>query len=189
VTTASCCRSADDFPNSCLEGACGCAPDSSHDVQLCTCPADACFDGLECVLRSPTAYLLWTSPGGAAGTGPAMELLEDGTLRLWHAGRSLSPRTTSDWDLELVLTAEQNRELVQLILDVDDSNLPHDGPWAECYPSLYFVASDGTTLDFGFANADALSPEFDAVYAWLQAYFAANAPDYAGPWQYCLFGG
>ena len=37
-----CCNSATDFPNSCLGGACGCAPESSHTVSVCTCTT-GCF--------------------------------------------------------------------------------------------------------------------------------------------------
>jgi heat shock protein HslJ len=49
VGTASCCGLAGDFPNPCLPGACGCGPDGSHPVRVCTCPAGQCFDGKSCV--------------------------------------------------------------------------------------------------------------------------------------------
>jgi len=49
VTTTSCCLSTTDFPNSCLTGACGCAPTSSHDVKTCSCGTGKCFDGKSCV--------------------------------------------------------------------------------------------------------------------------------------------
>ena len=39
-----CCLSSGDFPSSCLTGACGCAPNNSHMVKTCTCPAAQCFD-------------------------------------------------------------------------------------------------------------------------------------------------
>lgn len=48
---ASCCESVDDFPNTCLVGACGCAPNNSHEVNTCECPAGTCFDGTRCVSR------------------------------------------------------------------------------------------------------------------------------------------
>lgn len=44
-----CCQSASDFPNSCLIGACGCSPDNSHQVKVCDCGTDKCFDGKNCV--------------------------------------------------------------------------------------------------------------------------------------------
>ena len=49
IETAMCCESADDFPSTCLIGACGCAPDYSHEVAVCTCPDGMCFNGNECV--------------------------------------------------------------------------------------------------------------------------------------------
>lgn len=48
VTSALCCGSASDFPNTCLIGACGCAPDASHEVRVCECGDTRCFDGVTC---------------------------------------------------------------------------------------------------------------------------------------------
>jgi heat shock protein HslJ len=48
VGAASCCGLVGDFPNTCLLGACGCSPESSHSVQVCQCPAGQCFDGKSC---------------------------------------------------------------------------------------------------------------------------------------------
>ncbi len=49
VTTAMCCGQTQDFPNTCLIGACGCAPTSSHQVKTCQCGEGKCFDGNACV--------------------------------------------------------------------------------------------------------------------------------------------
>jgi len=43
VETALCCMSSAAFPNSCLVGACGCAPDFSQPVAVCSCPMNGCF--------------------------------------------------------------------------------------------------------------------------------------------------
>jgi eight-cysteine-cluster-containing protein len=48
VTTANCCQSASDFPNNCLIGACGCAPEYSHEIKTCECP-NGCWDGTKCL--------------------------------------------------------------------------------------------------------------------------------------------
>ena len=48
VTTSLCCKATGDFPNSCLIGACGCPPEYSHEVKVCDCGADKCFDGSRC---------------------------------------------------------------------------------------------------------------------------------------------
>lgn len=49
VRTSLCCESTGDFPNNCLIGACGCSPENSHEVQICDCGEDKCFDGNTCV--------------------------------------------------------------------------------------------------------------------------------------------
>lgn len=49
VSTAMCCKSVDDFPNTCLIGACGCSPENSHQVKICNCEIDRCFNGSECI--------------------------------------------------------------------------------------------------------------------------------------------
>jgi len=51
IVDASCCLSASDFPNTCLIGACGCAPENSHQIKICDCGEDKCFDGQKCVSR------------------------------------------------------------------------------------------------------------------------------------------
>ncbi len=49
VRMSACCKSAGNFPNICLVGACGCAPQHSHEVEICECPEGKCFDGTACV--------------------------------------------------------------------------------------------------------------------------------------------
>jgi hypothetical protein len=51
VSTGLCCQAVESFPNTCTIGACGCAPDSSHEVAVCICPANTCFDGESCVAQ------------------------------------------------------------------------------------------------------------------------------------------
>jgi len=67
VETDTCCQSAGDFPNSCLIGACGCSPASSHQVKTCECGQGKCFDGNSCVSAS-------RFPGnGNSGTGDSQK--------------------------------------------------------------------------------------------------------------------
>lgn len=49
VTEGLCCLMTEDFPNSCLIGACGCSPENSHSVKGCDCGEGKCFDGEKCV--------------------------------------------------------------------------------------------------------------------------------------------
>jgi|GEM_PF-2289597 len=44
VGTGNCCLATGDFPNTCLPGPCSCSPSNSHEVRVCDCPADHCFD-------------------------------------------------------------------------------------------------------------------------------------------------
>jgi hypothetical protein len=49
VSTSLCCQSVSDFPNLCLIGACGCSSENSHEVKICNCPENECFNGNQCV--------------------------------------------------------------------------------------------------------------------------------------------
>jgi len=49
ISTSLCCKSTSDFPNLCLIGPCGCSPDNSHEIKICDCGPDKCFDGNECI--------------------------------------------------------------------------------------------------------------------------------------------
>jgi hypothetical protein len=51
INTSLCCKSVNDFPNTCLLGACGCSSENSHEVRICECPKDKCFDGNRCVSK------------------------------------------------------------------------------------------------------------------------------------------
>ncbi len=49
VSVSLCCKLSNNFPDSCLIGACGCSPANSHQVQVCECQEGKCFDGSQCV--------------------------------------------------------------------------------------------------------------------------------------------
>jgi len=44
-----CCESASDFPDTCAIGTCGCAPKHSHQVKICNCGENKCYNGIKCV--------------------------------------------------------------------------------------------------------------------------------------------
>jgi hypothetical protein len=44
-----CCGSVDDFPSTCVLGACACSAEFSHAVKTCTCPDGMCFNGTACM--------------------------------------------------------------------------------------------------------------------------------------------
>ncbi|MFH1559591.1 MAG: hypothetical protein ABIC19_03685, partial [Patescibacteria group bacterium] len=63
VSTGLCCESAGDFPGNCAIGACGCAPEYSHEVKICGCGKDKCFDGKKCsYFVPPTSYHIENPP-------------------------------------------------------------------------------------------------------------------------------
>lgn len=43
VMIGRCCGATADFPDMCVDGPCGCAPQSSHDTAICACPTKQCF--------------------------------------------------------------------------------------------------------------------------------------------------
>jgi len=49
ITTSLCCKATNDYPNFCLIGPCGCSPENSHEVKICDCGSEKCFDGKECI--------------------------------------------------------------------------------------------------------------------------------------------
>lgn len=49
ISTALCCKSVDHFPNTCTQGACGCSPENSHQINICDCGPLKCFNGSRCV--------------------------------------------------------------------------------------------------------------------------------------------
>lgn len=51
VLTSLCCKEVSDFPNLCFIGACGCSADNSHEIKICDCGPDKCFNGKECIVK------------------------------------------------------------------------------------------------------------------------------------------
>lgn len=49
VSVSLCCKLSNNFPDSCLIGACGCSPDNSREIKICDCGIDKCFNGIKCV--------------------------------------------------------------------------------------------------------------------------------------------
>ena len=49
VETELCCQSVNNYPNTCLIGACGCPPQGSHEVFVCDCGEGRCWNGEDCV--------------------------------------------------------------------------------------------------------------------------------------------
>ena len=67
VAKEMCCKSAPDFPDTCLIGACGCSPENSKETLVCQCGDGMCFDGVtkSCVPSDPVS----DCPGGCPDDG------------------------------------------------------------------------------------------------------------------------
>eukprot|EP00562_Extubocellulus_spinifer_P021363 CAMPEP_0178620908 /NCGR_PEP_ID=MMETSP0698-20121128/5535_1 /TAXON_ID=265572 /ORGANISM="Extubocellulus spinifer, Strain CCMP396" /LENGTH=733 /DNA_ID=CAMNT_0020259915 /DNA_START=159 /DNA_END=2361 /DNA_ORIENTATION=- len=73
VTTASCCAGQDDYPNTCVVGACGCPPEDSEDIMICLCPENNCWDGISCIQEptsSPTFEEPWSPTAEPSTSSP-----------------------------------------------------------------------------------------------------------------------
>ena len=74
ISSTSCCTSAMDFPDSCLGGACGCAPTYSHMVTTCICPTGSCFTAQTgCGIRGG-------GTGGSGGGSGTLDAAPDGNV-------------------------------------------------------------------------------------------------------------
>jgi hypothetical protein len=51
VNIQACCKSSEDFPDTCGIGACGCSFAESHQIWVCECGEGRCFDGRKCILQ------------------------------------------------------------------------------------------------------------------------------------------
>jgi hypothetical protein len=70
-----CCKATGDFPNLCSIGACGCAPDQSHEVLVCDCGEGRCFDGEKCTdVQGPPDVDCISSTGSRMSLSEAQEI-------------------------------------------------------------------------------------------------------------------
>lgn len=170
-----------------FEGAGGCAPDRRYS-QSGPCPAtdggtgDAATDG-DVPRRYFGAVMAWQSPGGVAGTGPAVLVEAEGATFMWRAVTEFDPFTT-------VPTADMVNRLPQPVANdlfvrwarVSQTGLPHGTvPFNECYPFVTVrlcATCDATTIRY--SDPSQLSPEMAEVWAW----FAEHVPGF-NPATFC----
>lgn len=142
-------------------------------------PADAATG------RYADAAMLWQSPGGFAGWGPAVMVTGDGVVRFWRMRTGFSIDTAS--------TVVADRTERVSVADVDAlfaawaaarvAGLPHAGMSVDCYPSVTVrrcARCDTTTIMY--TTPASLQPEINAVWAWFEARYGAD-----GPQNYCRF--
>jgi len=74
VKSQSCCGTVSDFPDSCMGGACGCAPQSSHTVTICECQTGSCFTpATGCGPRSSGVGSTGATDGGSCTAEPGLD--------------------------------------------------------------------------------------------------------------------
>ena len=73
ITTAECCEDVGEFPNTCLIGACGCAPNDSEEVSVCVCPESQCFNGILCVTPPNATDAPTEEPTGEPSEAPSSQ--------------------------------------------------------------------------------------------------------------------
>ncbi len=110
VGTASCCQSAEDFPDNCAIGACGCAPEYSHEVKFCGCGEGKCFDGKKCTANEGT------EKPAAAGAQASAEKYVNSSLKLVaYRGQIYSVKIPEGWKVDESISGIN-------IVDPEDSN-------------------------------------------------------------------
>lgn len=167
-------------------------PDGTSYGFVARCETVASPDGeiKACVPRPPTwGYLLWQAPGGYAGQGPALEITRSGSTRLWREAAGLRPDATSGWDVVFRLPPEEVDALFTLLSKVSFEELPHKtSPAGECYPRFFYQrCAECVAVEIDYGQPGDLSPELDAVYAWLEANVAPKAEGIPMPGSWCTF--
>jgi len=111
VTVASCCESTEDFPDNCAIGACGCAPEYSHEVKFCGCGEDKCFDGKKCTTMEEA------DKASAARSELSSENYVNSSLKLAaYNGQIFSAKVPEGWKVDESISGIN-------IVNPEDSNI------------------------------------------------------------------
>jgi hypothetical protein len=135
------------------------------------------------------ARMLWQAPGGFAGTGPAVMVDADGTVRLWESASGVTLASPSEPTRTLHVTAGQAADLFARWAAVDRTGLPHSGGSADCYGVASYRPCDAIDCrveSVMFQTAAQLSPELDPVRQWFDD-VVVDRSTAAYPSRYCRF--
>jgi len=139
--------------------------------------------------RHPDALLLWSAPGGFAGTGPALRITGGGSAAfVGEAPYDLAwESATPDHAEELGIDAAD--ELFDMLEAVDWSGLPHGGGGgADCYPSFYLRMCEGCDeIVLTYHTPGQLEPELTEVYSWLVTRLCRGLERQQLPDSYCVW--
>lgn len=135
------------------------------------------------------ARMLWQAPGGFAGTGPAVMVDADGTVRVWENSHGVDLASPSTPTRTLHVSEAAARTLFARWSMVDRSALPHSGVGGECSGRASYRACGDASCrveQVMFTNAAQLAPEMDGVRMWFDDNLAGETSS-AHPASYCRF--
>lgn len=131
------------------------------------------------------ARMVWQSPGGFAGWGPAVMVTGDGVVRAWTMQRGFDALGTPPPDAtETRVSPAQVDDLFARWERAPLTGLPH-GPSrpSDCYPTVT-VQRCATCMPvrLAYQHPDQLTPEMNEVWGWFQS----TTPG-IDPARYCRF--
>ncbi|MDP3274692.1 MAG: hypothetical protein Q8Q09_05810 [Deltaproteobacteria bacterium] len=133
--------------------------------------------------RYANAVMVWQSPGGFAGWGPAVMVSGDGSVRFWE--------NRTGFSLDEALSMPPSRAERVSVADVDDlfdrwtrtsvSMLPHRGTSIDCYPVVTVrLRTSDPAHEIRYTTPASLLPEMSSVWMWFETRYGAT-----GPQTYC----
>lgn len=162
---------------------------SGHWTRLEIFPMPCTDGGGADATSSSGARMLWEAPGGFAGTGPAVVVDADGTVRVWENTRGVDLESPSAPTRTLRVTEAAARDLFARWSMVDRSMLPHGGSSGECSGRASYRACGDASCrveSVMFTNAAQLAPEMNPVRMWFEEFLPGEAGS-AHPATYCQF--
>lgn len=145
-------------------------------------PADAPAD-VPAVDAGPRQYadamLIWQSPGGFAGWGPAVMVTGDGTVRRWQMVREFGSGNVPPADETFQLPGAVIDDLFLRWGRVDLEGLPH-GPMSasDCYPSVTVrLSARGPERQLRYQHPRQLTPEMNDVWQWFVLHTPRGLPN------------
>lgn len=135
------------------------------------------------------ARMLWQSPGGFAGTGPAVMVDGDGTVRIWDSTHGVDLASPSAPTRTLTVTPSAAAALFTRWASVDRTGLPHAGGSADCYGrASYRACADASCRveTVMFNTAAQITPEMNPVRQWFDDNIIGEMTA-AYPRSYCSF--
>jgi hypothetical protein len=128
--------------------------------------------------------MVWQSPGGVAGWGPALRVTGDGTIRLWRMRTGFSLDTPDPApDRTVTVSGSDVDQLFDLWSMVNTRALPHTARGGDCYPSVSVrLCRSCTDASIRYTVPTALLPEMEMVWGWFDGVLGVDSPR-----RYCAF--